>query len=159
MLYRFYVHDEKIIIPTVKQTEEGFYVDEKPVQVFAVKDTAVWAAELATALMSSNKVIPTPDPSSSGESVVLESLRIQKWVVFEKRACMYTIHATSSFIKLYRTGKAPDGMWGNNNAGERIFDAKAPVNIIVDALAEDVFRQPEAYPVKSGSLMVLPKPS
>jgi len=157
MLYRFYVYDEKIIIPSVMQTEEGFYVDEKPVQIIHVKEAALWKSELTRALMAGNKIIPTPDPSTSGESVVLESLKVQKWVTFEKKACMYTIHATSSFIKVYRTGKAPDGMWGTKNAVERVFHSKAPWQFIVGALAEDVNKQPEAYPVKSGGLMVLPK--
>ena len=152
MLYRFYIYDELVLIPVVAETEEGFYVDTLPVQRFHAKQVEEWKSAMTLALMVGNRIIPTPEPSESGGSVVLKSLRIEKWIKFEKRACMYTVHHGSSYIKLYRTGKAPDGMWGPINQVERTFSPRAPWQIIVDAIADDVIKQPEAHPIKVSGL-------
>jgi hypothetical protein len=121
MLYRLYVHQEHVIIPVVAQTEEGFYVDTPPVVRIHVSDTANWKAVLLEALEAGNQIIPTPEASDSGSSCLLETLKLEKWTTFEKRACMYTVHSGVSCIKMYRTGKAPDGMWGPNNQIEHTF--------------------------------------
>jgi hypothetical protein len=158
MLYRFYVYDEKIVIPTVAETDEGFYVDTRPVLRFAVAQMESWKSAMYMALAEGNKRIPTPEPSDSGSSVLLESLDITKWSVFEKRAVMYTVHANNSYVRIYRTGKGQDGMWEATKTTERIFDVRTPWQYVVDAIVEDAIQQPEAHPIKVGGLMLLPKP-
>jgi hypothetical protein len=157
MLYRFYVYDEHVLIPTVAETEEGFYVDMKPVQLFAATSTEDWKSALYKALAAGNSLIPTPEQNEAGGSVLLESMNLQKWSAFEKRAVMYTIHAASAYVKIYRTGKGPDNMWNPAATEERMFDIRTPWQYVVDALVADAVKQPEAHPVKVGGLMVVPK--
>jgi hypothetical protein len=159
MLFRVYVYDEKVVIPTVAQTDDGFYVDTLPVEQFNVNDREEWKGRVYKMLAQGNTFIPTPEASDSGGSIILEALHIQKWASFEKRAVMYTLHKSGPYIKIYRTGKGPDGMWDVSRTIERLFDSRAPLICVMDALAEDVFKQPEAYPVKSGGLMLIGKPA
>jgi len=157
MLYRFYVYNEQVLLPTVAETEEGFYVDTKPVEMFPAVEVDEWKTHLYKRLTSRNEIIPTPQASDSGHSVLLDALHIEKWSVFEKRAIMYTVHAVGRYLRVFRTGKGPDGMWEAANTSERIFDSRAPWSFITDALAEDALSQPEAHPVKVGGLMVIRK--
>jgi len=157
MLYRFYVYDEKVLLPTVAETDEGFYVDTKPVEIYPALKVDDWKPRLFHFISGHNQIIPTPQASDSGHSVLLDSLHVEKWSVFEKRAVMWTVHALGRYVKVFRTGKGPDGMWDAAGTKERMFDSRAPWSAIVDALAQEAIGQPEAHPVKSGSLMVLPK--
>lgn len=157
MLYRFYIYDEQMLFPSVAETEEGFYVDIKPVEKFKVSQIDEWKPVLYRALTTANEIIPTPEQHDEGGSALLEALNLQRWAVFEKKAVMYTIHAGASYTKVYRTGKGPDGMWAPAGTTERVFDRRTPIQYVVDALAEDAIKQPEAHPFKTGGLMVLPK--
>lgn len=159
MLFRIYLYDEKVLLPTVAQTEQGLYVDTKPVQQFAVTDLERWKSALYLALNAEAKRVDSTGDNEEPGSILLEILQLQKWSVFEKRALMYTVHAGGAYIKVYRTGKGPDGMWNAETTIERIWDVRTPMHYIVDAVAEDAIQQPEAHPIKAGGLMLLPKPS
>jgi hypothetical protein len=155
-LTRLYVWNQKVILPDVVQTEDGFFADEAPIQIFEVKDIPSWKNSLETKLLAGNKIVPTPDCSEAPGSAILEALNIHKWSTFEQQAVMYTIHGGSRYITLYRTGKGSNGMWTNEGTEQRRFDPRAPIQYIVDGLVSDVMRQKESRPPATG-LMVLPK--
>jgi hypothetical protein len=156
-LIRLYVHHEKIVLPTVAQTEAGFYVDVEPIQVFSVKEHAAWKNAVYKALAKGNSFIPTPDGSDDPGSAILEKLNISKWSTFETSSIMYTVHKGGGDILIYRTGKTSDGMW-TTETNQRHFASRAPLGAIVDALCEDILQQPKTGLMLSPS-SILPAPS
>jgi len=155
-LTHLYLWNQKVLLPDVVQTEDGFFTDEAPMEIFDVKDLAGWKNSLETKLYAGNKIVRTPDSSEPPGSAILEAFNIHKWSTFEQQAVMYTVHCGSRYINLYRAGKRSDGMWTNEGTEQRRFDIRAPFQYVVDAVVSDVMRQKEARPPMTG-LMVLPK--
>jgi len=147
------VQHEKIVLPTVAQTEAGFFVDVEPIQVFRVEEHNAWKNAIYKALVKGNSIIPTPDGSDEPGSAILEKLNISKWSTFETSSIMYTVHRGGGDILIYRTGKSADGMW-STETNQRHFASRAPLTAIVDALCEDVLKQPEANRPKTSLMPV-----
>lgn len=147
-LIRIYVHrpTQKVLIPTVCETEAGFYVEEKPVKVFSVKDIEKWSNCAYECLVKGNRVVKTPDQSEDPGSAVLEQLKIDKWSTFEKDSVMFTIHTGYRYTNLYTTGKGSDGMWLQSETKQRTFYSKTPQDWVVKALVEEVIQSPESQP-------------
>lgn len=155
-LIRAYVFNQQLIIPTVAQTEDGFFVDMAPVQVFSMKELDQWEPAILKALTVGNDEIPTPNAEGEPGSAILDILNIKKWSTFETQAIMYTLHDGGRYVMLHRTGKGADGMWDNANMEQRKFDSRTPRYLVVDALIADIKKQPEFKPPSRG-LMVRPK--
>ena len=155
-LIRAYIFNQKLILPTVAQTEDGFFVDIAPIQVFGMKELELWQPAISKALVSGNDVIPTPDAEGEPGSAILDALDIKKWSTFETQAIMYTLHDGGGYVMLHRTGKGANGMWDNSTMEQRKFDSRTPRHLVVEALIADIKKQPEFKPPSRG-LMVLPK--
>ncbi len=154
-LIRLYIRHEKLILPTVAETEAGFYVDMEPIDVFEIHELEKWRQEIYLRLVNGNPLVPTPERSEDPGSAILERLNITKWSTFETSAIMYTIHSGGRYISIYRTGKGADGMWTQDNTDLRQFASQTPLSWIAKAVAEDVIKQPEANRPKT-SLMLAP---
>lgn len=134
---------QKVFIPTMAVTEEGFIAEQGPLHVFQVTEVARWKNKINQMLKDGNPIIPTPETVETPGSVILEHLNIQKWRDFETNAVMYTVHKGHMFITIYKTGRGPDRMW-TNEGDERQFASKAPLEVVIDELADDIVKQPEA---------------
>ena len=156
-LIRVYIWNQKLIIPRVVQTEDGFFADVGPVEVLTSEEFDDWKEAIYKAIHRGNETVPTPDGSDQPGSAILEHFHIMKWSTFERQAIMYTLHFGGRYISIYRTGKGADGMWINSQTDQRRFDPRAPLTIVLDLLLSDMCRQPECKPPPTG-LMVLPKP-
>lgn len=155
-LLRCYLYREKVLVPTVKQTEAGFYVDSLPVQVHAIKDGETLRAELFKALRLDNEVVPTPARNQEAGSVILDKLGLTKWSSFEKSAVMYTILLGGRYITIYTSGRGADGMWSESESNQRLFHPSVNMDVLADILIEDMCKRPEAS-AERFSLAVLPK--
>jgi hypothetical protein len=146
-LVRVYLYGvgQKVIIPSVAETEEGFFVERAPVEIFAVEDLGRWKALAYQYLSRGNDLIATPESGASPGSCILEKLNLLKWADFEKNAVMYTIHRGPRFIRVFATGKNEAGTWSTGTK-ERIFEARAPLEVVVDEMAMELIKEPEAVP-------------
>jgi hypothetical protein len=167
-LIRFYLYNDTVLIPTVVQAQEGFYLDEAPITGCDLADDEDLRGCLIEALMSENDTIPTPGREQRGGSIILEGLGIKKWHEFEARALMYTIHKGADGYAYYSTGRGADGLWRKDPAREQHFDIGLPVAEIAAAIIEnlraDRANPPKYWPSlpspvsdpKEGALMLLP---
>jgi hypothetical protein len=157
-LIRCYLYREKVVVPTVKQTEAGFYVDSQPVEVHPMKDRQSLHSELVQALTKENEMVPTPDASQEAGSVILDKLGLQKWSSFEKSAVMYTIMLGVRYVTVYASGRGTDGMWSEASSKQRQFHPQLSKEAIADLLIEEMLHQPEAR-AERFSLAPIPKSS
>lgn len=158
-LVRFYLHKGKLVIPTVCETEAGFYVDQGPIAVTPIKDKVKLKHAIVKLLNGCNKKIPTPEATDTPGSIILERLVIDTWTEFEKAAVLYSIHTGARYIMVHVTGKGPDGMWTYTNGEERKFDPRAPLDCVADAVIDDIKRKaaPAEEPPKK-PMLLLPGP-
>jgi hypothetical protein len=153
----FYVRKRKVIIPTVAQTDEGFFIDVAPVEMLSANRTSQLRDTLTNALTSGNKQVQTPEAGDPG-SVVLEAVGIKRWEAFEKQSALYTIFSTTGSTTVYVTGRGEDGMWTQDKANETVFPAETPKSDIIEWIINDIARRPEANEPESRLPMLLPSP-
>jgi hypothetical protein len=151
-MLRVYVYSvgQKVIIPRMVETQDGIYVETHPVQVFDVSDVTAWKKHIYKSLVRGNEIVETPQETTPGSSI-LERLNVRKWADFEKYSVMYTIHK-GGMIQIYVTGKNKEGMW-TTGGRQRTFDGRAPLELVVNEMANDLMREPEAVP-KSSTLLL-----
>jgi hypothetical protein len=154
-LARFYVADRQVIVPTVAITEAGFYVDIEPVAVIDIRDAAFVKESLLAVLNQENRQIPTPKRVDAPGSVILETMNLKKWQVFERKAVLYTVHKGDEAIVVYATGRGADGLWVEDRRRHRTFDLATPLAEIVDYIFADMLTLPEAAP---RPVLMLPPP-
>ncbi|MBI4534554.1 MAG: hypothetical protein HY711_11475, partial [Candidatus Melainabacteria bacterium] len=113
---------------------------------------------LLMALSQDNPEMPTPDVVTEPGSVVLEAVGIRRWEAFERGAVLYTLHRKASGITMYVTGRGADGMWTERKDKEKLFDARVPLEQVVELILEDVLQQPEVQTKEPSLPMLLPPP-
>ncbi len=144
-LVRIYLYSigQKVVIPEMVETGEGVIIERGPVKVFDLHQLPEWKALVYTKLSQGNPLIPTPEVSDEPGSAVLDKLGLQKWSDFERYAIMYTIHKGARFTSVYTTGRNPDGTW-TQGTKERHFESRAPLELVIDEVASDLVKEPEA---------------
>jgi hypothetical protein len=156
---RFYRYRDQLVIPTVVQAEEGFYMDVDPVTVCDISEAERVREQLSEALNRSNEVVPTPSPTDEPGSAILDKLGLKKWRKFEAEAVMFNVYLNEKSIEYYSTGAAVSGEW-KMAAGTHInlpgdTDRTKVIDIIIKELANS--QGPDRG--KSGGLMLLPPPA
>lgn len=156
---RFYRYRDKLVIPTVVQAEEGFYMDVDPVTIGDIADGDNVRERLFAALKHANEVVPTPSPTDEPGSAVLDKLGLKKWRKFEAEAVMFSIYLKDNGIEYYSTGAAVSGEW-KMAAGTHInLPPDTAHSRIVDIILQALTEPPDENRGKSGGLMLLPPPS
>jgi hypothetical protein len=156
-LFRFYLHQGKLITPSVCQTDAGFFVDQGPVTVTSVKDLNKVKHAIVKAFRTGNKVVPTPDGSEGAGSIILERLAIDSWTKFEKDAVLFTVHEGGRYITVHVTGKKDDGMWVPDESLTRKFDSRALRDAIADAIVDGIVKAMLPKPEIPKPMLMLPR--
>lgn len=156
-LFRFYLHQGKLITPSVCETEAGFFVDQGPLNVTPVKDSNKVRQAVVKAFIRGNKLIPTPDGSEAAGSIILERLALDSWSKFEKDAVLYTVHLGGRYTTYHVTGRSESGMWTMDENTTRKFDSRATYDILADAIIDDIRRQMLPKPESVKPMLLLPK--
>jgi len=138
-----YAVGQQIIIPELSETDEGFFVETAPVKIFPVQDIVGWKAVVYNVLLKGNPSIPTPGKTSDPGSPILEALGLKRWQDFERQSVLYTVHAGPRFISVYATGKNEDKSW-TTGTKDRKFASQAPLELVVQEVAMDIIKEPEA---------------
>jgi hypothetical protein len=146
-MVRIYLYGvgQKIIIPELAETEEGFFVEIDPIKIFSVQDIVGWKDVIYRVLSQGNKMIPTPEQTAEPGSPILEALGLKRWDDFERQSVLYTVHVGPRFISVYATGKNQDKRW-TTGGKERKFASQAPLELVVNEVVMDIIKEPEAVP-------------
>lgn len=143
-MIKIYLFDgKKVILPTMAETEAGFFVETGPIRVYDTVNVDKWKNHIYELLHQAMRVIPTPDEEQGPGSLILEKLQLDSWSAFEREATLFTVHKGARYISIYSTGKGEDGMWSHALSSERKFHSKAPLERVVEAIVQDVICHPE----------------
>jgi hypothetical protein len=91
MLWQIYLKNGTAYVPTVAETEAGFYVDVDPVKVIPALDSEALQRAIKETIARGNPRIPTPRPAAFLKSAVLKYANVNSWSEFEKDASCWKI--------------------------------------------------------------------
>src|SRR3989442_938141 len=111
MLWHIYLRNEKAYIPTVAQTEAGFYLDVEPVSVALASDSKAVQSTIKEAIKRGNPIVPAPSRSSFPRPVVLKYANLKSWSAFEREASCWTITEKDGCFEIKGALKAASGGW------------------------------------------------
>ncbi|MGD9680231.1 MAG: hypothetical protein AB7W16_03510 [Candidatus Obscuribacterales bacterium] len=153
-MLRVYVYavGRKVVIPRMAANEEGIFIEVDPVSVFDVIEVETWKSHIYDCLSRDIDTLDSAYNPDGPGSAVLDKLQLERWADFEKNAVMYIVHRGSRYITVYATGKSDDGMW-TTGSKERRFDCRAPLEIVVEEIAFELMREPEAMEPQPKLLM------
>lgn len=134
-----------VLLPTVAETEAGVFVEGEPLLIYDLHQVDQWKSQIYKALNREMAVVATPDGDLEPGSQILEALHLNSWAAFEKQSVLFTIHKGARYIKIYATGFGDDGMWSNAAMSERQFHSRAPLEIVVDAIAKEIISHPQGH--------------
>jgi hypothetical protein len=133
---------KKVLVPTVAETEAGFFVEIEPLNIYEHHDVDGWTRGIARAMARGSKTVPTPDGEMEPGSQILDALHLNSWSEFEKEAVLFTVHRGARYISIYATGFGEDGMWSAAAMSERKFHSRAPIEAVLEALCHDLLCHP-----------------
>lgn len=126
----------KAFIPTMAQTEAGFYVGIEPVEVVDVSDRLGVEDAMLRAINRGNPVIPTPTRDSFPEPVLLKYANMKSLAAFERSSESWKLSKREGAYLLapYRPGK--NGGSEEDPDRTEAIPAEMPLIAIVHRLVE-----------------------
>ena len=97
----------KAFVPTMAQTEAGFYIGIEPVEVIDATDRQGLEQALIRAVNRGNPVVPTPTRDKFPEDPLLKHAKVKSLSTFEKSAQSWKLSKREGayLIAPYRPGK------------------------------------------------------
>jgi hypothetical protein len=111
MVWNVYVRDGKVYVPTMAQTQAGYYLEIGPVDVVQISDTALLCNALARVVRMGNPVVPTPTRAAFPKWVVLEAAGVKSRKAFERTAQLWRIRKTPSSFRFSQASKWDEDGW------------------------------------------------
>ncbi len=136
---------KKVLLPTMAETEAGVFVEGEPLHIYDHLQVDLWKGEIFKALNREILTVKTPEGQLEPGSQLLEALHLNSWASFEKESVLFTVHKGARYITIYTTGFGDDGMWSAAQMSERKFHSRAPLEVIVDAIAKEIICHPQAH--------------
>ncbi len=134
MVWHIYLRNRTAFIPTVAQTDAGFYLDVDPVEVVSATDTEAFQHAVKQAIGRGNPKVPTPTRAAFPKPVVLKYATVKSWSAFEKGCLNWTIVEKDNVYRVIQGRKRPDRGWEDDP--ERI--EALPPGTSIDEVAQRV---------------------
>jgi hypothetical protein len=116
MLWNIYLRKGTAYVPTVAQTEAGFFLDTDPVEVVPAVDTEALRNAVKKAIGRGNPKVATPTRAAFPKPVVLKYAKVKSWSTFEKGCSNWTIVENDGLYRIKRGRNRPDGGWEDDPA-------------------------------------------
>lgn len=111
MLSHLYLRNGMVYVPTVAQTEAGFYMDIEPVRVIPANDFKALQSAIVEAICKGNPVVPTPTRAAFPKPVLLNYAKVKSWSAFEKNALVWTIDEKAGNYQIKPGRRRTDRGW------------------------------------------------
>jgi hypothetical protein len=111
MLWNIYLRKGMAFVPTVAQTEAGYYLNINPVEVIPAIDADGLRRAVEQVIGRGNPRVPTPTRAAFPKPVMLEYAKVKSWAAFEKDCINWNIVEKDGCYKITRGRKRPDRGW------------------------------------------------
>jgi hypothetical protein len=124
----------RLLIPTLAQTSDGFYIMVEPVIVISEPTADRLVVALREAQDRGNPRIPTPPPGKFPPPIVLPYAGVKTLPAFEKRARSWGIRISTERIAVIPYTRAPRGGYVAAHEGETEFTGAASIRMAAEWL-------------------------
>jgi hypothetical protein len=111
MLWNVYLRYGVAYVPTVAQTDAGFFLDVDPVAVVSATDTEALQHAIKQAIGRGNPKVATPTRAAFPKPVLLKYAKVKSWSAFEKGCLNWTIVEEDGVYQVKPGRKRPDRGW------------------------------------------------
>jgi hypothetical protein len=134
MLWNVYLRNGTAFVPTVAQTDAGFFLNVDPVGVVSATDTEALQHAVKQAIGRGNPKVPTPTRADFPKPVVLKYAKIKSWSAFEKGCLYWTIVEKDGVYDVKQGRKRLDRGWEDDPNRIEVL----PPGISIDEVAQRV---------------------
>jgi hypothetical protein len=138
LLWHVYIRKDVAIIPTVGQTEAGFYMDIEPVYSGPASDVDALQLALKEAIRTGNPKLPTPPRRAFPRPVVLDHAKVKTWKAFENGTALWTIVKKDAGYVIKRGRELPSGGWEDDPRGIESLPLDASVDDVAKRVADRI---------------------
>jgi hypothetical protein len=138
MLWNLYLRKGTAYVPTVAQTEAGFFLDTEPVEVVSAGDVEALRRAIKQAIGRGNPRVSTPTRAAFPAPVVLKYAKVKSWSTFEKGCSNWTIVEKDGLYQFKRGRKRPDRGWEADPAQVEVLPPGTGVDEIAQRVASSV---------------------
>jgi len=111
MLWNLYLRNGMAYVPTVAQTEAGFFIDVEPVEAVPASDAEALQRAVKQAINRGNPKIPTPTRATFPKPAVLKYAKVKSWSAFERDSINWTIVEKEGCYQIKRGRRRAEGGW------------------------------------------------
>jgi hypothetical protein len=116
MTWQIYLRKGLVYVPTVAQTEAGFYLGVEPVDVVPVANTEALQRAIWRAINTGNPKVATPTRANFPEPVLLRHADVKSWPAFERNALFWSVAEKDGSYEICRGRKRADRGWEDDPA-------------------------------------------
>lgn len=145
MVWHIYLRNRTAFIPTVAQTDAGFYLDVEPVEVVSAIDTEALQHAFKQAIARGNPKVPTPTRAAFPKPVVLRYAKVKSWSAFERGCLYWTITEKDGVYHAIQGRKRPDRGWEDDPTRIKTLPPGIGIDEVAQRLASSVQTALEAH--------------
>lgn len=138
MLLSFAVLRDTVYMPTVVETEAGFYQTVEPVAVVKLSDSQGLGNVLKSMLLKGNPIVPTPKPAGRATSPILKYAPIKALSKFDKEASYWRINEKGGIYEFGPLKKRTDRGWEEDPERMRKMPPDSTVDDVVNQVVKSV---------------------
>src|SRR5437016_5860438 len=138
MLWNLYLRNGTAFVPTVTQTEAGFFLDADPVAVVPADETEALQNAVKQAIGRGNPRVPVPTRAAFPKPVVLRYAKVKSWPAFEKGCSNWTVVEKDGLYQIKRGRKRPDRGWEDDPAQIETLPPAIGIDDIAQRVASSV---------------------
>ncbi len=135
MLWNLYLRSVTVYLPTVAQTDAGFYLDLEPVQVVSVADTPALRRAIQQTLASGNPRVPSPSRGKFPKPVVLKYANVKSWAIFERSTLYWKVVEKDGIYQIIPGRRAQTGGWEDDPIAKGLLPADIAIAEVAARLA------------------------
>ena len=136
-MWHFYVRKGTAYVPTVAQTDAGFFLDIEPIAVVLAADREALARAIGGVIAAGNPVVPAPARGAYPTPAVLQVAGVKTWSTFEKSARCYTVYRTETGYEIPTMERVAEG-WVENPQRAQKLPLSSSHDDVARALVEQV---------------------
>src|ERR1700691_928181 len=112
MVCSVFIRSGLVLVPTLAQTEAGYYMAIEPVEVATVNDAERFAAAVKRAISRGNPTIPTPTRATGfPEPVLHKYAKVKSESAFQRGCSSWEITKKEGVYQTEQWKKNPEGGW------------------------------------------------
>jgi hypothetical protein len=116
MVLNLYLRDGQVYLPTMAQTEAGFFLDVEPVETVPVDDGEALREAIVHAMSRGNPKIATPSRTSFRKPVILKYAKVKSWSEFERNCSNWAVEEQNGHFQIRQAKKRLDRGWEDDPA-------------------------------------------